>query len=221
VVLAPALLARSAWPRRLAAAVPGALLLLAALLWSSSTQLALAHAHNLIAVVLWVVLSAAQHPPSAGGRLAQALTVGPFLLGGLAISFGAIDGGTGPALGPSLRRHLGALAPGLDPVLGTRVVVLFAYAQAVHYGLWLRVVPEVGRRRPAPRSWAASVKALQHDLGQPLLAGFVLLTVGVALWGLVDLVEARSGYLRLALFHGPLELAVLALVAAEGRKALQ
>ena len=99
--------------------------------------------------------------------------------------------------------------------------VTFAYAQSVHYGTWLRVVPEEGRERPAPRSWEASLVALRRDLGEPLLACAVLACVALAAWALVDLAAARDGYLRLALFHGPMELAVLGLVAAEGRSVLR
>ena len=44
--------------------------------------------------------------------------------------------------GPSrIARHARSLAPGLDPVVATRWVVTFACAQAVHYGIWLRVMP--------------------------------------------------------------------------------
>ena len=134
---------------------------------------------------------------------------------------GAADGWLGPALGPSLSEHMQTLAPGLDPAWAVRWVVLFAYAQAVHYGLWLRVVPEVARKRPAPRSWAASLAALRRDVGDPMMAVFVVLAIAIAVWGAVDVVAARAGYLRLALFHGTLELAVLALVAVEGRSVLR
>ncbi|MCA9569648.1 MAG: hypothetical protein KC656_17500, partial [Myxococcales bacterium] len=83
------------------------------------------------------------------------------------------------------------------------------------------VIPEVGRKRPAPRSWAASLAALRADFGDRALVGFLGVAVAIAAWGALDLVGAREGYLRLALFHGPLELAVLGVVAVEGRGVLR
>ena len=220
VALAP-LLATGSWRRKLLVTLPFLALFAAAMLSLRETQLALAHVHNLVAVALWVVLGTALHPPSVGGSRARWVTVIPFVVGGAAILMGAADGWIGPALGPTITEHMRSLAPGLDPTWAVRWVVLFAYAQAVHYGLWLRVMPEVGRTRPAPRSWSASLRALRNDFGDRTLALFVLLTVGVAVWGVFDLVAARTGYLRLALFHGPLELALLGVVAVEGRSVLR
>ena len=48
---------------------------------------------------------------------------------------------------------------------------------------------------------------------------FSLLAFGIAAWGVVDLTQARMGYLRLAVFHGYLELAVAVLWLIEGRRA--
>ena len=219
MALAP-LLATGSWRNKVLVTVPFLALFVAAMLWLRSTHVALAHVHNLVAIALWVVLGTALHPPSANSQWPRWVTVVPFIGGGLAILLGAADGWMGPALGPSITEHMQTLAPGLDATWAVRWVVLFAYAQAVHYGLWLRIMPEVARKRPAPRSWTASLTALRRDFGDPVLAGFVLLTVGIAVWGVFDLVAARAGYLRLALFHGPLELAVLGIVTVEGRKVL-
>ncbi|XXF76314.1 hypothetical protein P2318_25095 [Myxococcaceae bacterium GXIMD 01537] len=51
-----------------------------------------------------------------------------------------------------------------------------------------------------------------------MLAGFAQLALGMVAWGAVDLARARDGYLRLAAFHGYLELAVAARWLAEGRR---
>ncbi|MCB9688718.1 MAG: hypothetical protein H6738_18820 [Alphaproteobacteria bacterium] len=209
--------------RALAAAGLGALAF-AAFAAPRSTALGLAHAHNVVAVVAWMTLAVALHE-GAGSRAVRWGTTLAFFVGGALILGGALDPVLlhGPSLpgGPSIRDHLAALAPGMTPPWGHRWVVAFAYAQSVHYGLWLRIVPEEARERPAPRSWEASLRALRTDLGAPVFAAAVLLCVGLAVWGLADLAAAREGYLRLALFHGPLELAVLGLVAAEGRAVLR
>jgi hypothetical protein len=224
VALVP-LFARGPLLRRLAVGAV-AMGVLAAAFWGlRPTHIVLGHAHNLVAVVLWMVLAVALHERSPYSDLARWGPTVAFLMGGGAILGGLFDPllATGLTLpgAPSLQYHIASLAPGLDAVWATRWVVAFAYAQAVHYGLWLRVIPEVGRRRPSPRSWAASLTALRRDFGDRVLVGAVVLTVGIALWGLVDLTAARTGYLRLALFHGPMELAVLAWVCAEGHSVLR
>jgi hypothetical protein len=89
--------------------------------------------------------------------------------------------------------------------------MLYAFAQAVHYGVWLRLVPEDDRPRATPRSFRASYLALRDELGSLLLAAFALASVGLAIWAVADLVEARAGYLRFARFHGMLELTAIAL----------
>lgn len=218
------LLARAGWARRVLVALPFALLA-GASLWSlRPTHVFLGHLHNLVAVALWMALAVALHGgASMRGWVRWGPTLG-FAGAGAAVLSGAFDslvlsGFTLPGA-PSLEDHFASLAPGLDPTWATRWVVAFAFAQAVHYGLWLRVMPEESRERPSPRSWKASLRALEHDFGAPFLVASVLLTVGIASWGLFDLTQAREGYLRLALFHGPLELAVLGLFAAEGRAVL-
>ena len=220
-----ALGARASWWRRALAVAPLIALLAAAIWASSAAGVFLAHAHNLFAVVLWLAISAAVHRGRALGHPARWAPAGASVLGGAVLLSGAVDPwlltdlrfpGT-----PSIAGYARSLAPGLDPVWATRWVVTFAYAQAVHYGLWLRVVPEDARRRPSPRSFKASLAALRRDLGDSTMTMAVIAVVVIAVWGLIDVSEARSGYFRLALFHGPLELAVLGLVGAEGVKALR
>jgi hypothetical protein len=58
-----------------------------------------------------------------------------------------------------------------------------------------------------------------EDFGVVPLVIFVALALGIAAWAVVDLTQARLGYLRLAVFHGYLELAVGALWLIEGRRA--
>ncbi len=106
-----------------------------------------------------------------------------------------------------------------SPVLALRLVLAFAFLQSVHYGVWLRLIPEDDRPRAAPRPWRATWRALVQDFGVVPLMLFAALALGIAVWGVVDLTQARLGYLRLAVFHGYLELAVGALWLIEGRRA--
>ena len=101
---------------------------------------------------------------------------------------------------------------------GFRLIVLFAFAQAVHYLVWLRLVPEEDRERETPRTWRATIQALRHDLGSFLFFVSIAAALSVAAWAFVDgVAKARDGYLRITLFHGNLELIALALLFAEGR----
>jgi hypothetical protein len=103
-------------------------------------------------------------------------------------------------------------------VWGPRLLLAFVYAQAVHYGAWLRLVPEDDRARRTPRPFRASARALVADLGAPLVGIAVLAWIGLFAWGLGDPAAARAGYLTGAVFHGHLEIAALTLAFLEGRR---
>ncbi len=178
-------------------------------------SLVFAHAHNFIALALWW----AWRPADGGLRLGVPCA---FLVAGAALWLGwlapsGIAAGWAP---PGLHAgyHLGLLAPGLAEPWALRLVLLFAFAQAVHYGVWLRLIPEEDRPQPSTRTWAASFRALEKDFGPVLLWGALALMSGLAVWAVFDLVEARAGYLRMALFHGYLELAAAAWLFVEGRR---
>jgi hypothetical protein len=104
-----------------------------------------------------------------------------------------------------------------DPVWALRALAFFAFAQSLHYAVWLKLVPEEDRARRGVRSFVASHRALVDDLGSalPLTAG--ALTLALCLCALCDLTFARDSYMRFAAFHGPLEIALLVLIALERR----
>lgn len=211
-LLAPLVLSRASLLRRLVVASPFAFLLGLGLFDPRPLLLGFAHLHNLVAVVLWLSLGLLLHG-GGGVRLPPALL---FLGTGAALLFGAFDTWLPAMSTPHWTAHVETLAPGMPTETAARWVVTFAFAQAVHYGLWLRVVPEEARSRPAPRSWKASFRALEDELGSRLLLGSLVLCIGFALWGAIDLVTARNGYFHLAFFHGPLELVALGLLLCEG-----
>ncbi len=186
-----------------------------------SADLLFAHAHNFLAVALWW----------AWRRRRGWLHLVPVLLFvvlSVAIVVGAVDASVvwGASLdcvlasahqGVSWPAQLATLAPGASAELGVRLVVLFAFAQSVHYGVWLRLVPEEDRERDTPRTFTASLRALERDVGARTLVVAVVVAAGLVAWALFDLAAARDGYFRLATFHGSLELCALAaLVAGAG-----
>jgi hypothetical protein len=214
-----ALLAAGTLPRRLVGAAPwvGA----AALAWwaRGEASFAVAQGHNFVAAAIWVLLGSALH----GAGRARVWAVTAFVGLSALILLGAFD----PLLAvtatwqlpgaETLRSHARTVGPFADETWRTRAVVLFAFAQSVHYGLWLRVVPEEARPRPGTRTWVTAFRALRTDVGDPLLVAALALTVAFFVWGTGSLAAARDSYLLLAFFHGPLEFAVLTTWFVEGR----
>jgi hypothetical protein len=174
----------------------------AACVWAGPrASLVLVHMHNFVAVLLWW----RWREGPAGLRV---LPVAAFVGGSLLIACGGLDHLLSP-LGGDVQLHMQSLAPGLDGVLGLRVVLLFCFAQSVHYVIWLRLVPEDDRERPTPRSFHASWRALVDELGVVVPCAAIVLALVLAGWAVADLTAARLGYLRAAEFHVFLELALL------------
>jgi hypothetical protein len=205
-----AVLGGVAWSRARPGIWLAALALLGcALALPDGTTWAMLHAHNLAAVALWWAWRA--------GDRRRLVPVVAFLAVYLAILLGALDG-------PLLTHHAllrgptsvprGALFSGISGGLPTpwdaRVVASFAFAQSVHYAVWLRWIPEDDRPRYTPRPLMATWRALVADFKHAGLLTFAALAAAIAIWALVDLKEARDGYFRLAAFHAWLELACIA-----------
>lgn len=183
-------------------------------------ELALAHVHNFVGVLLlWLWRPRREVWPLV--PLVLVLVGSALILLGVAepAAWALSLGPRSPELGAGALQGLLAPAGLFDPTLGLRLVLVYAFAQSVHYAVWLRLIPEDDRERPAPRSFSSSLRALRADLGGPLLAGALIVFVGLALWALRDLAAARTGYFRVALFHGYLELCALGLWLVEGRPA--
>ena len=147
-----------------------------------------------------------------------------FLVLSLAIVLGALDplvtalhGYDGTVGRTGIAWNLALYSPGVPSPWAARLVLLFAFAQSAHYAVWLRLLPEDDRGRETPRTWVASFAALRADMGLVFAVGLGLVAFGVSCWAIVDLYEARMGYLRMVLFHGYLEMAALALFFVEKR----
>jgi hypothetical protein len=199
--------------------VVGAALGLAAITHAlgSTADLIFAHAHNFIAVAMWALWRRRESQ-------LHALVLASFVLASACLMLGIGDLAWTSTFASSLpagldaNTHVASLAPELSHSWALRLVLLYAFAQAVHYGVWLRLVPEDDRPRVTPRSFRASYRALRDELGVLLLAGFALASIGLAVWACVDLVEARTGYLRFARFHGMLELTAISLWVTRRRR---
>lgn len=198
-----ALISHGAWRRRVSALVFTGLLLVGVWAAGDAAALVFAHLHNFIAVMLWWCWRPRLVPGQAAVPMLF-LVISALLLAGWLMPWEHGFAWQPPGLGPDY--HVSYLAPGLAEPWATRLVLLFAFAQSVHYGVWLRLIPEDDRPQATPRTFRASARALASDLGMPLMVAASVLALGIALWAVADLASARENYLRMALFHGYLEL---------------
>jgi hypothetical protein len=211
-IVGAVVIAKASPLRRVLVGLAGAALLCAAAELGRSADLALAHLHNLVAILLFCLWSHRR-------RRLHLLVLGAFGFGLTLIGLGAFDGSAARALlepGPLDGQELVlSLSPFEAEALAARVVLAFAFAQSVHYAVWLRLVPEEDRPRPGLRGFASSIRAVVQDLGVPVTLLFAAGTLVIGLWGLVSIAGARDGYLRLAIVHGPLELGAATLLLLE------
>lgn len=177
---------------------------------AQDAALVVGHLHNLVAFGLWVALAA------RAGRAAHVVPViALYALAAVLILAGALDapmlaGYATPAAGLDADGLVWSLAPGLEPLLALRLVTLFAFAQAIHYVVWLRLIPQGLAEREAPSTLQRAARDLGRDFGRVGLAAVVLLSVALPALALATTAtDARRLYLLMVLFHGWLELALI------------
>jgi hypothetical protein len=205
-VLITAFVARGHFARRGIVVALGLAWLAVTWRYRGYSEFAFAHAHNLIAVLLF--WSWRDRGASSLHRVPLAFFVAVVAM----FALGIFDKSPlrAPVFGATLQGFVSDLGAGLSGPWGLRLVLIYAFAQSVHYGVWLRLVPEEDRERPGPRSFTSSYRALVRDVGRPLLLIALVSIVALVAWAVVDLMAARNGYLRVAIFHGPLELVAAA-----------
>jgi hypothetical protein len=175
----------------------------------------IAHAHNLVAIVVWCVWSRGALRSTRPLLVLFALAAGGVLSGATERVVDPRYAYASELLGLDLGEFVRVLSPVADPVWALRLTVFFALAQSIHYGIWLRLIPEQDRARRGMRSFTESYRALVRELGPGSLLVAALATLALWAWGALEPAHARASYFRLALFHGPLEVAALAWVLLE------
>jgi len=196
----------------------GGLLVIAAALFAGACTLGrtsdvlFSHLHNLVAVAFFCTWR-------SGSARRWVLPVAAFVGGAALIVGGGLDD-------LALTTHFGtfnldlareSLTPGLRSSLATRFVLLFAFAQSVHYGVWLGLVPAEARARTTPPSFRQAARAARAELGAGLVALGAAAALVFAGWAFFDVARARDAYLVTASFHGWLEIGAAFLFLAEGR----
>jgi hypothetical protein len=190
--------------------IPVVLLTLGAALFvvprAIGTGLVLAHAHNVIAIAVWLFVFR---------RNVRAATV-PLLLAGLAVIV-LLSGVTlpvsmahGHALGLSLAESASWMAPGFSARAGVAIVLSFAFLQSMHYAVWLGWIPQEDVRAEGTLSFKMSLRSMTRDFGSRGLGVVAALTVLVVLGACFALTRTLGLYLSFAVFHGYLEIAMLA-----------
>lgn len=177
-----------------------------------------AHLHNLVAVALWW----AWRPRKAQYHWIVlsvfALCSGALFLGACEPLLAYFGGYQANWTGISIGYMINILSPFSQMNWAVRMVLFYAFAQSVHYIVWVRLIPEDDRKSHTPRSYHQSYRALKNDVG-PLVMWAALIGIFVfAIWAFIkNAAVARNEYLNVAFFHGYLELAAAALLWAEGR----
>ncbi|HVO31326.1 MAG TPA: hypothetical protein VMV18_11335 [bacterium] len=172
-----------------------------------------AQVHNAVALVAWLAFWRT-------GTLRKAALAAFFTVAAAAILEGAFDpllASGGAFAGLTFQSLADTFAPGMDGRIVARLVALFAFGQASHYAIWLRLMPQTMATGPAPLSFRRGLARLARDLGLPGFAAAIALTLAVPAAALFSPVFARDAYLFAALFHGWMELAILAHLALRAR----
>jgi hypothetical protein len=170
------------------------------------TLVALAHLHGL-ATVAWY----ARHARARG------VTSWPFVAAVAAVMLagaaGAFDGLFATTLWAPRSAAVSIVAEASGSTVGgvllRRALFLYAFGQALHFAIWLRLVPEVDRAAPLPQPFRRALALFEVDFGRwarPLLVGCVVAAPLLLAGGAV----AREAYFALGYFHVGLEAAALA-----------
>lgn len=183
--------------------------------------LAMAHLHNVVAFGLWLWLFRGESKPAGLAILVLSyVAIVAFLLSGLfdpLLLDHAIDGHIG-AFG--LEEMAWTLAPGASFELSLRVVATYAFAQSIHYAVWLRLIPQRLDPRTAPPTFRRSLGRVRADFGRAGFALLVALSLAIPLAALAfPAGDVRELYLLAAISHGWLELAIIAALLTRRRSA--
>jgi hypothetical protein len=175
-------------------------------------RMALLHGHNLVAIAIWLVVFRRRW------RLAWlpvtiALAGAAALAGGLAVAL-TVQHGALSVFGLHVFAAADWLAPGASDTRALAITTSFALLQSIHYAIWLIAIPAADRPGDGGRAWRTAWRDLCRDLRPAGVWLVVGLTVLVAVAGALSMEPTRRLFLSLAVFHGWLELAVLAYLLA-------
>ena len=178
------------------------------------TRVVFIHLHNVVAVGVWLLL----FRRSLRAAVAPLLVIGGLTLLLLSAETASVAESVGglSAFGMHLYYAAEWIAPGLPPRTALGLTLAYIFLQSVHYSAGLLLIPQEDMRRESSLPFRGSLKSLLDDFGV-----WVLLAIGVAglvvlIGAIIEVHRARSLYLSLAMFHGYLELSLLAYFFSRG-----
>jgi hypothetical protein len=220
-MLAGAFAGRS--PARLVIALPLLFLATAAALRSPLiARYVFLHAHNLVAIGIWLALFRRAARRREGRDLAAIVAVAAvaagtaLLVSGVTLPWTFFHGAY-RAFGLDFGDLPRWLAPGLSPRLGLGVAASYVFLQSIHYSTWLGWIPQDDVRAEGTLTFRMTARTLVKDFGALGLGVIALAMIAVLAGALVDARRARDLYVSLAMFHGYLELAMLGFFLVRGR----
>lgn len=212
-----ALVARGSWRRRIPVLLFSAAMVFLVSQYGYPVALFIAHFHNVFAlVVIWRWRAGRKKTFELVPFVLYASAAIFILAGGFEPIVAWTGGGAVTNWELDLPGQGVVYAPDGWGIWGPRAVVFFAFAQSVHYGVWLRAVPDEARASKTPRSFVQSAKALVGDMSWPVALVALVMSAGVAGWAAHNVFKAREAYFAFAGFHGYLEFAVFAFLFCEG-----
>jgi hypothetical protein len=165
----------------------------------------LAYAHNVVALVVWVVLFRTR-PSRAMLPIALVVAGAVMLAGGYTVSWTCLNG----AWADRFVNEALDVMPQLSQRLALSVGLSYVFLQAVHYSTWLTWIPQEELRAAGTLTFRMSWRSAQRDFGK---VGLVLIAVAalvVVFASFADVHRTRGWYLSIVTFHAYLEIACLA-----------
>jgi hypothetical protein len=180
------------------------------------SRIVFAHAHNAVAIALWLGLFFRGRRATLAPLVLIALALALILRGStlaLVARFGGYD-----ALGSNVFFAADQLAPHVAGALGPAIVLSYVFLQSLHYMAWLAWIPDSVTPAQGTLTFQMTARGLWRDFGGPWLALLALSTLAVMVGALFGAGRARGVYLSLAAFHGYFELAAAAYLVTRSAK---
>jgi hypothetical protein len=208
---------------RLAVAAPlFGVLTFAALRSPVMARFVFAHAHNLVAVGIWVALfrrAARRRDRADVAAIAALVSIAAataVLLAGVTLGW-TYSYGAWWSFGLGLGELPRWVAPGLPPALGLGLTSSYIFLQSIHYSALLGWIPQDDVRAEGTLTFRMSARSLVKDFGAAGLAVIGIAMAVVLAGALANARRARDLYVSLAVFHAYLELAMLGFFVVRGR----
>ncbi len=165
------------------------------------------HAHNLVALAVWPLFYRAR-------PRGMPLMLVPILAAALCLASGAcyrlsLESPGVAQFGVHVLAVSTWLAPQVRADYAIGITSAFVFLQAIHYSIWLSVIPQGEMPGEGTLTFRRTARALVADFGPIGLVFVVVVALGFAGGALIDAPRASASYMSLAMFHGYLELVLL------------